>query len=421
MKAVSVVALLCGLLGSATNAQASSPTTTIVLALSPGTPAQNQMWQNMISTFEKAYPAIHVSTYMEPASTNSFRALVETQLRSGTGPEIFGYSPGPSFIGAFAKAGLLYDLTSAYKSNHWNPYPWTLNFVNTNGKLYGVPSELDIIGIYYNKTIFAKYGLLPPKNYADFTSEMQTLKSHGVTPIIFPDQDAWEGGHLFSEALASNAGPEYLRALETGKASWNSPAVIKALTVPFVDWPKNGYMQAGADAITYANANAAFASGKAAMFPTGEWDLPTIETAANFPIGYFPYPSATGTGSWVGGVGYAWIVSAKTKHASADMTFLNWSLGSWYARWSLADQHFIPAHNTSTQGLSLDPVWQQMYSDVEASGYNPKLVGPNIDVTQQAGFNTAMWNGLQGLLNGSDTPASVAQKLAAAYKANPVS
>jgi raffinose/stachyose/melibiose transport system substrate-binding protein len=394
----------------------------VVIGLQSTTPTLTNYWDEMVKQFNKDYPSYDLSVYWEPSSTDSFRAIVTTQLRSGSGPQVITSSPGPGFTGAYAKAGLLYNLTSAYAQYHWDIYPWTKSFLTKNGSssgpLYALPWELDIIGVYYNKTIFAKYGLHPPTSFANWESEMKTLKSHGVTPLLMPAEDGWETGHYLSETLASFVGANTMHALETGKQTWDSPGVVDAINRTFVDLNKE-YALPSPDGITYADATSDFAQGETAMFPTGEWDLSTLDEAVHFPMGYFSFPGPNGPGSWVGGVGDTWMMSAKSKDVQGDLTFLNFVMSDWFAKWQLTTVLDIPAHAASIAGLSLSPIWKQDYINAEASASNPNLIAPNVDVTQQSGFNTVMWNSLEGVFNGSETATTAAKNMEKAYLANP--
>ena len=171
----------------------------------------------------------------------------------------------------------MYNLGSAYKTYGWDKriYPWALSSVTTNGQLYAVPDEVDEIGIYYNKAIFAKYGIAaPPQSLGQLEADAAKLKSHGVDPIVFPDQEGWEGGHLLSEVLSSLAGAKYMAELESGKASWNSPPVVQALTTFFKDFSSDGFFELDPLGVNDNDGNSLFYSGKAAMDPTGSGFFP---------------------------------------------------------------------------------------------------------------------------------------------------
>ncbi len=69
----------------------------------------------------------------------NMRTVLQTQLRSGEGPDVFNWGSGPSFGGALAEAGLLLDLTDAYEENGWEVYDFAKETVTVDGKVYGVP------------------------------------------------------------------------------------------------------------------------------------------------------------------------------------------------------------------------------------------------------------------------------------------
>ena len=58
-----------------------------------------------------------ISVKLDVVPAENMRTVLQTQLRSGEGPDVFGYDTGPGFAGALEKAGLLYDLTDAYAEN----------------------------------------------------------------------------------------------------------------------------------------------------------------------------------------------------------------------------------------------------------------------------------------------------------------
>src|SRR5919206_55213 len=95
-----------------------------------------------------------------PATIRS--TVVKTRLASNEGPDVFGYDTGPGFGGVLAKAGLVLPLTKAYKKYHWRIYPWAKLRATYGGVTYGVPDQVEEVGIYYNKDLFAKYKLKPP-------------------------------------------------------------------------------------------------------------------------------------------------------------------------------------------------------------------------------------------------------------------
>ena len=52
-----------------------------------------------------------------------------------------------------------------------------------DGKLYGVPYSVPMMGVFYNQEIFAAQGIEIPKTYKDFVAACEKLKAAGITPI----------------------------------------------------------------------------------------------------------------------------------------------------------------------------------------------------------------------------------------------
>jgi raffinose/stachyose/melibiose transport system substrate-binding protein len=134
----------------------------------------------------------------------NMRTIIQTQLRSGEGPDVFNWGSGPSFGGALAEAGLLYDLTDAYDSYGWNVYDFAIERVTAqDGTIYGIPGEMETIGIFYNTEIFADLGLDEPQDLDGLREAAETIRDADIIPLAVSDKAGWEGGHLLSMSLGS--------------------------------------------------------------------------------------------------------------------------------------------------------------------------------------------------------------------------
>lgn len=92
---------------------------------------------------------------------------------------------GGTNIDAFEPDVNLYDFSNA---------PWVEDLTTTSisqtiyhGKIIGLPHwEASISGTLYNKTIFKKYGIDPPRNQEEFLEVCEKLLKNGVTPLYLP-------------------------------------------------------------------------------------------------------------------------------------------------------------------------------------------------------------------------------------------
>src|SRR5829696_1896971 len=101
-----------------------------------------------IKNFESQNEGITIKLDVMP--NDNLRTVLQTQLRSGKGPDVFGYDTGPGFAGALAKAGLLHDLTDAYQRYNWPIYDFAKQRVTFDGKLVGIPNAMETVGLFYN-------------------------------------------------------------------------------------------------------------------------------------------------------------------------------------------------------------------------------------------------------------------------------
>ncbi len=78
------------------------------------------------------------------------------------------------------------DISDVYKSEGWDKsFPKGFQASSTvDGKQYFVPTSYYWWAVYYNKKVFEKYGLEPPKTWDEFMAVNETLKKNGIHPIV---------------------------------------------------------------------------------------------------------------------------------------------------------------------------------------------------------------------------------------------
>ena len=59
--------------------------------------------------------------------------------------------------------------------------PLAARAASHDGKLYGVPYSVPMMGVFYNTDIFAAQGIEVPKTYKEFVAACEKLKAAGIT------------------------------------------------------------------------------------------------------------------------------------------------------------------------------------------------------------------------------------------------
>ncbi len=362
----------------------------------------------MIAAFEAANPDIDVQRDVQ--STEDMRAIIQTALNSGSGPDLFQYDTGPGFAGVLARAGLLRPLDDLYASGALDAVlPWTKERVTFDGQAWGIGNQLEFIAVYYNKDLFEQAGLAVPATYAEFQAACTALKEAGVVPIAFGNAAGWPAFHVFS-AYANNMVPQdELMAMIRGEQSWDDPRVVAAIQAAFADNQANGCFNPSVNAVSYDDANALFAAGQAGMTITGGWMINGFKDNP-FETGFFFLPAPEGMATMPpAGLGGGYFVNAATEQPEAAERFLSFLFDPANAALWVEGMSVIPSYSLEGAGVEMSPLLAEA-----AAALNSGAMGVNIDVLTPEAFNTAMLDGFQAVLGGERTAAEQAAALQAA-------
>jgi raffinose/stachyose/melibiose transport system substrate-binding protein len=223
-------------------------------------------------------------------------------------PDLF-QSWGGGTMAAQADAGMLKDITSDISSWKDTVNPGALSIYSYNGKQYGVPWDMGMIGFWYNKDLFAKAGITtPPATWDEYLAAVKALKAAGIAPLAIAGKDKWPSMHLWTYLVLRNGGGQALAdMIQSG--NWNTDACVKAGQDVLALNALDPY-QAGYKAADYNAEAAAVGNGKAAMELMGQW-APSVQNDQSVDkkglgdkLGWFAFPVVTGgAGAATDGVG----------------------------------------------------------------------------------------------------------------------
>jgi raffinose/stachyose/melibiose transport system substrate-binding protein len=263
-------------------------------------------FQAIADAYTAAHPNVKINiTVLE---NEAFKTKLATQIQSGAVPDLF-QSWGGATMAQQADAGALKDITADVASWASTVNPGAMSIYQYNGKQYGIPWDMGMIGFWYNKALFAQAGITtPPATWDDYLAAVGKLKAAGITPLAIAGKDEWPSMHLWTYLVLRNGGGDALaQMVQTG--NWNTDACTKAgqdvLALNALKPYQDGYKGA-----TYNNEAAAVGNGKAAMELMGQW-APSVQKdqSANKQglgdnLGWFAFPSiAGGAGAPTDGVG----------------------------------------------------------------------------------------------------------------------
>lgn len=300
---VAVAGLLAAACGSGGSSSGASGTLKIITWVNP--PAVDA-FKKIDAEFEKKYPDIKVQLQTAADVEGPYLTLQETSVDSSSADIITNVQPLQELPLNPTRANMT---TWQFWSTHGVFAPLNgQSFLNNyagdaltsetyNGKVYGIMAGSYQEGIFYNKAIFARYHLSPPTTWNQFLTVLNTLKSHGVTPMYIG-----LGGvgpvylqYLYYELMISDwyphaPGGNLAKDLENGTVTWTNPYFTQAMNQ---EKQLAQYLEPNYTGVPWEGMPGAFAKGQAAMLPDGSWDIALVHQAnPSMQVGFFPLPGS---------------------------------------------------------------------------------------------------------------------------------
>lgn len=147
-----------------------------------GTGAEHDAIQAIIDLSNKLHPDTPVVDHFIPGNTVELRRALQTALLGGTAPA--GYQSAMGYeLKTFVDAGALRPITDVWNAVGGDTvFPRGLQRVmKVDGKPYGMPLNMGIINnIFYNKAIFEKLHLTPPKSFEELRALCEKIEVTGI-------------------------------------------------------------------------------------------------------------------------------------------------------------------------------------------------------------------------------------------------
>jgi len=161
-----------------------------LLVLSAMAPAQLQFWAvtssvRDVDMYRKLAEGFTQRTGIKvdvtPLAWGNFATKYFTSMAAGLPPDIGVTNLGGPFD--YGSVGGLVDLREEFpaeaKELEGRFNPGILDMFTIGNKLYGVPSDLSTLVLYYRTDTFGKLGLKPPKTWSEMNDLIRSLESHG--------------------------------------------------------------------------------------------------------------------------------------------------------------------------------------------------------------------------------------------------
>jgi raffinose/stachyose/melibiose transport system substrate-binding protein len=251
----------------------------------------------------KSYQTAHAGTKINitPLENEAFKAKLTTVTQAGNPPDIF-HSWGGGVLAQQVQAGLVKEFPSSAESWLSQVSKHGREAYQVDGKQYGVPFDLGMVGFWYNKELFDKAKVTAePTTWPELLDTVQKIKAAGITPIALAGAEKWPGHFYWSYLAIRYAGVDGLeKAAQDG--SFDSDDFVKAgaalKQLIDLDPFQKGFL--GAKYSANDGQAGIMGNGQAAMELMGQWAVPTEAAYSTSKkgiadkSGFFPFPAVDG-------------------------------------------------------------------------------------------------------------------------------
>lgn len=366
------------------------------------------LWESvLIPAFQRSHPDITVR--FAPTAPTEYDAALASRLAAGTAGDLVACRPFDASLALYRK-GYLERLDGRQGMQHFAPSA-RLAWQTDDGKAsFCMPVASVIHGFLYNKAIFRKFDLQPPRTVDDFFSVLEVLKKAGVAPLALGTADQWES----SQIVYTNIGPNFWQG-EAGRAALIAGRA-RLTDAPYVDALRfearmGGYMGKGAASQGYRDSQAQFAAGQAAIYPTGSWDIAYFSQSPTLELGAFAPPvPRLGQPCFISdhmdlGIG----VNKKSKNKQDAFRFLAWVGSQEFA--DLYTNRLTGFFTLSNHLIAVrDPLAKQMAEWRRSCASTIRLNAQVLD-RGQPNMERELWDVNAQVLNGTLAPEAAAVRL----------
>lgn len=252
---------------------------------------------------------------------SNYDTIVDTQLSAGEGPDIICESPASAL--KHAKLGYLADVSdlgAKFSDAGTSVYSY-------DGKTYALPGISWFEGIYYNVDLFEQNNIALPTTFDEYLDVCKKFQDLGIKPLA-AGLKSWEPmlknsmAFVTAEYLSTDEGKDFGGKYREGQATLNgtwNPYLEK-----WSEMITSGVYTTDMTGIDHDQALEEFATGNAAMFCSGPWDLEAIQSKnPDLNLNMMPFYGTKASAGWlIGGPGCGFAVNENSANKEAALKVL---------------------------------------------------------------------------------------------------
>jgi len=315
-----------------------------------GDPAELSNQQALVDAFMAEHPDITVDVRV--SDWDAYWTALQTSMAGGDAPDVFAMD-GPLFPD-YQSRGVLLDLAPYIERDGFDVSALAdagvAHFTTADGGQYGLPRDLNVVALYYNKAMFDAAGIPYPDESWDWDKLVEVGKQLTLDADGNGQPEQWgfytettDMENYWSE-LVWQAGGDIVSEDRTQTLLGSEEAVTGLQFLQDLIWTHK--IMPPAD-ITLQLGDA-FEQGVAAMESNGSWLVPT-HLAAGIDLGIAPLPAGpAGQATSVNPTGA--VVSASSDNPDAAWEFVKWLVGPEAQELLMQSKAALPVDKSVLQG-----------------------------------------------------------------------
>lgn len=346
----------------------------------------------VLEGFKEQYPDMEIDFQHVPSEGNQYQQKLNLLANSEELPDVYWIS---SPIDNFAKNGYMKDLTDmeivkSLPEIYQDAYSY-------DGKVYAYAPDAWVGGMFYNKDLYAKYGLEAPKNWDEFLEQAEVFMEDGIKPVSMAgaqlmDLIIWLHN---TEDVAKDSTLD--EQINTGEKKF-SEVYAGAMNKWYEECVATGIITQDMIGISDEQRMDEFATGKAAATLTGAWAISgVLEKNPDMNMGIIPYVGTQGNAYTMGAVNIGIAISSKAKNEANAELFLKYMA----SEKGLQEYQKIQNSFLGVEGIEyeVDPIMDPMKQYAESG----QFYFPSYNWTYTDSMEPMLQKGTQEIVMGTKT------------------
>ena len=230
----------------------------------------------LIPAFQRLHPEIRLK--FKPEEPLAYDSRLEDRLTTRRAGDLIFCRPFDASVRMQAKGYLLPLPEESLKNfNPQSRRAWTTDDGSTT---HCMPVAYVMHGLFYNKKILRDLKLEPPSTWDQFYQLLSHVAaSQSVTPLALGTADMWESTQVVFTGLGPNfwEGEKARQGLMDGTVKFTDPGFLRAWQMMAQLKP---YMHPQQNSMSNGDTQLLFASGNAAVYPSGSWDIDFLRSTS---------------------------------------------------------------------------------------------------------------------------------------------